>query len=195
VLGIAERVAAKQVGFKVGERLEAVVVRPVLEPHVLLDDERQEETELGDERRERLDVEAVEIFLNEAEFAEIVVTLALHAPRSVGADGGGKTREQPLLPAFIIRVNAGEQVDHAMQHAHRKRARTARGVKHADRIHRFHNAVGDGGKINVIWRFVAEARKQLKVVRACAVLLEPGTQMQVQRLVDHVIHDAARRVV
>ena len=145
-LQFAERVRAKNFCFQIRQRREAVVVRGVVGIELLIHQQRNEKPELGQQHGERLDVHAVNGVLDEAELARVIVRVALEFLLGIFAELRVRdAADLPVQPAFVARVHAPENVHHAMQRAHRKRARTARRVKDADGVEGFDNPFGEAG--------------------------------------------------
>ena len=180
---------------------------------VLLDGEGDEEAEFGDLAGDGLDVGAEDGVLDEVEFAAevgVVVRLedgadvveagvAVSADGEVEGGGGLLAREFALerLPARVLRIEAPEGEGEFVEGAHREGAGADGGVEDAE--------LGDGAD-EAVGFIVGEHFRGVGVVEEVADALAPELAVAVagggflrerfrQRLVDHIVHDLAGRVV
>ena len=160
----------------------------------LFDHQGEEEAQLGDEGGQRLNIHTVEVLLDQAELAEVVVAFAGHTLFSIRTDIIRQTGEETLFPALVSGINNSQQFNHAVEHSHREGSRTACRIKNAQFIDGLDNPVRDGGEVRTLVA-VAELTDKLQVLPCCPVLLETGPEMQVERFIDHVVDDSARGIV
>ena len=212
-----ERVGGDQPRLQVRQRADAVVAASVV-GRLLFHGERDEEPKPGDLAGHGLQVHAEDAVLDQVELApEVRIPVGLEGladvqerrvalPVVAGLErcGGAVTRELLLktLPMDVLRVKPPKGQGELVQCAHREGAGTHRGIKHAQ--------VGDGADDGLLLRRVLEqilgVVVGVLVVQQIAQALAEELRVAIgrghsfrqgghQRLVHHVVHDAARRVV
>ena len=131
-----QRVCSHKLGFEVGQWADAEVIDRIV-VGLLVDHQRDEETQLADLDGNRLDVDTVDAVLYQIEFAGIVgpvdtlIETALYISHylctllisgiSICLRGfADSVVQHHIFPHLVVRVDVVEDMHHLLQHAHRE---------------------------------------------------------------------------